>query len=259
MYSDDDTHRWVGCPIRISTDQSLLAAPHGFSQRATSFVASWCQGIHRMPLSRSKPPHTHRNHPHPRIVRYFYCAGRLTPLSALPVLTAQRPLRSGSRQERHATQHSEVSNNPHGLQTRPERARSSRTHSAFSRRSCPHHHDHRVRQPDHGHEQKRTNLFTLTKNIALHRQQPARIPPDLLASRDNHPPPQQHASTPTGGGGRNRTDDPLLAKQVLCQLSYAPQPDPRPEPDSRSDQAQAADGGPGRTRTSDPTLIKRVL
>ena len=43
----------VGCPIRISTDQSLLAAPRGFSQRATSFIASWCQGIHRMPLSRS--------------------------------------------------------------------------------------------------------------------------------------------------------------------------------------------------------------
>ena len=44
----------VGCPIRISTDQRLLAAPHGFSQRATSFIASWCQGIHRMPLSRSR-------------------------------------------------------------------------------------------------------------------------------------------------------------------------------------------------------------
>ena len=44
----------VGCPIRISTDQSLLAAPRGFSQRATSFIASWCQGIHRMPLSRSR-------------------------------------------------------------------------------------------------------------------------------------------------------------------------------------------------------------
>ena len=44
----------VGCPIRTSTDQSLLAAPHGFSQRATSFIASWCQGIHRMPLLRSR-------------------------------------------------------------------------------------------------------------------------------------------------------------------------------------------------------------
>src|SRR6201985_3387262 len=44
-----------GCPIRTPMDQSLLAAPHGFSQRATSFIASWCQGIHRMPLSRSIP------------------------------------------------------------------------------------------------------------------------------------------------------------------------------------------------------------
>ena len=50
----------VGCPIRISTDQRLLAAPRGFSQRATSFIASWCQGIHRMPflysISRTRPP-----------------------------------------------------------------------------------------------------------------------------------------------------------------------------------------------------------
>ena len=30
----------VGCPIRKSTDQSLLSAPHGLSQSATSFIAS---------------------------------------------------------------------------------------------------------------------------------------------------------------------------------------------------------------------------
>lgn len=41
-------------------------------------------------------------------------------------------------------------------------------------------------------------------------------------------PPQQILSTPSlnltfpGGDGRVRTDDPLLAKQVLSQLSYAP-------------------------------------
>jgi hypothetical protein len=39
-----------GCPIRISTDQRVLAPPRGFSQRATSFIASQCQGIHQMPL-----------------------------------------------------------------------------------------------------------------------------------------------------------------------------------------------------------------
>ena len=51
----------VGCPIRISTDQSLLAAPRGFSQRATSFIASWCQGIHRMPFSYSRSNGTSPN------------------------------------------------------------------------------------------------------------------------------------------------------------------------------------------------------
>ena len=61
----------VGCPIRISTDQRLLAAPRGFSQRATSFIASWCQGIHRMPFSRSRsgPSCTGANPPHTRTAR----------------------------------------------------------------------------------------------------------------------------------------------------------------------------------------------
>jgi hypothetical protein len=71
MYSVHDTRCRVGCPIRISTDQRLLAAPRGFSQRATSFIASWCQGIHRMPflysISRCEPSGSHltmhRNHP----------------------------------------------------------------------------------------------------------------------------------------------------------------------------------------------------
>ena len=41
----------VGCPIRKSTDQSVLAAPRGLSQLAASFVALRCQGIRRMPVS----------------------------------------------------------------------------------------------------------------------------------------------------------------------------------------------------------------
>jgi hypothetical protein len=39
---------------------------------------------------------------------------------------------------------------------------------------------------------------------------------DVFASR-----PATNSKNP-GGGGRDRTDDPLLAKQVLSQLSYAP-------------------------------------
>ena len=46
-----------------------------------------------------------------------------------------------------------------------------------------------------------------------------------------------------GGGERDRTDDPLLAKQVLSQLSYTP----------------GICGGSGWIRTNDPRLIKTVL
>ena len=39
-----------GSPIRISVDQCLLAAPHGFSQLIASFVGNQCHGIHPMLL-----------------------------------------------------------------------------------------------------------------------------------------------------------------------------------------------------------------
>jgi hypothetical protein len=52
MNSDEDPAVAGGCPIRKSTDQSLFAAPRSLSQRITSFIASQCQGIHQMPLSR---------------------------------------------------------------------------------------------------------------------------------------------------------------------------------------------------------------
>lgn len=52
MYSCAGLAEARGCPIRIFTDQSLFATPRNFSQRTTSFIASQCQGIHQMPLSR---------------------------------------------------------------------------------------------------------------------------------------------------------------------------------------------------------------
>ena len=89
----------VGCPIRTSTDQSLLAAPRGFSQRATSFIASWCQGIHRMPFSRSR--------------------SRIQPPPKLPRKTSEETQQKRTR--RHA-QHSSVQGRPHSAQNiAPER------------------------------------------------------------------------------------------------------------------------------------------
>ena len=46
------THKGPGFPIRTFPDQCLLPTPRDFSQGATSFIASQCQGIHQMPFSR---------------------------------------------------------------------------------------------------------------------------------------------------------------------------------------------------------------
>ena len=42
----------LGCPIRISTDQSVCACPRSFSQLITSFIASESLGIPHAPLIR---------------------------------------------------------------------------------------------------------------------------------------------------------------------------------------------------------------
>ena len=36
----------LDCSIRKSADQSVLTTPRGLSQLTTSFIGSWCQGIH---------------------------------------------------------------------------------------------------------------------------------------------------------------------------------------------------------------------
>ena len=63
MNSAQDTPKGVGFPIRKSPDQSLLATPRGLSQRATSFIASRCQGIHQMPFSRLRATSIRRDKP----------------------------------------------------------------------------------------------------------------------------------------------------------------------------------------------------
>ena len=51
----------------------------------------------------------------------------------------------------------------------------------------------------------------------------------------------------SGGADRDRTGDPLLAKQVLSQLSYSPE------------LVLEINGGSGRTRTTDLALIRGAL
>ena len=57
-------HDWCGVPPfgnpRIN---ARLTAPRGLSQPPTSFIGSWCQGIHRVPLTTW--PHKNPTHPRP--------------------------------------------------------------------------------------------------------------------------------------------------------------------------------------------------
>ena len=75
----------------------------------------------------------------------------------------------------------------------------------------------------------------------------------------------------TGGAGRDRTDDPLLAKQVLSQLSYSPLSARRSQRSAapvaeamvlltaERCEPTAEPGGSGWIRTIDPRLIKTML
>ena len=46
----------MGFPIRKSSGQRLLTPHRRLSQRATSFIACACQGIHQMPLPHAREP-----------------------------------------------------------------------------------------------------------------------------------------------------------------------------------------------------------
>ena len=104
MNSDEDTRYRVGCPIRTSRDHRSLASPPGFSQRATSFIASQCQGIHQMPFLALDP-------------RRFRCDG-----SKLPPGNAVQHRRAQGQ-------------NPHAQ--RPHMKTLLRTHPARLRRARP--------------------------------------------------------------------------------------------------------------------------
>ena len=64
-----------------------------------------------------------------------------------------------------------------------------------------------------------------TSGIAVHAEPSMPIACRFSAIPPDHP--QHHRRG--GGGDRTRTDDPLLAKQVLSQLSYTPVRDDRPQ------------------------------
>ena len=151
-------HLKVGFPIRKSTDQSLLAAPRGLSQRTTSFIACVRQGIHRMPL------------------RHL-----ITPIA-------------DARQEAVNVNEQKTSD-----------------HLGDVRNPAPDRHDSMPR-PAAAPDNSSSSRCQTTG-------QPRPAAGKILFLR--------LVRAGTGGARRDRTDDLLLAKQALSQLSYGPGPDIR--------------------------------
>ena len=101
-------------------------------------------------------------------------------------------------------------------------------------------------------------LFTMTDSThsALSAQMRIRF------SRDFVLPEPVAAIGPSGGARRDRTDDLMLAKHALYQLSYGPIREAAQRELSFDLSAQGSTeegGGPRQTRTADLTLIRRVL
>ena len=70
----------MGFPIRRSWDQSLFSTPPSLSQSITSFIASYCQGIHQTPFSRlirSRRRMKHSSSNFEKILFYTYPNDRL--------------------------------------------------------------------------------------------------------------------------------------------------------------------------------------
>lgn len=108
----------VGFPIRKSSDQRLFAPSRSISQRTTSFIASYRQGIHQMPLSHliALICNAHQAADH------HYSLGKEGVTNPSPLYCAHCPERPGSHHARHTPKCAVRVNEPEVNQTKPEQA-----------------------------------------------------------------------------------------------------------------------------------------
>ncbi len=204
----------VGFPIRISTDQRLLAAPRGFSQRATSFIASWCQGIHRMPFS---------------------CLRSGTPFRAFPTHLAHKPY-PGTFIPRDGCDEAGLELSTHGAPLRGAPTLLNTVHA-----DGPSSRMNTVGQTYvRGCAQERTRTYSLVQRSNITGDENQRFRSRTFFPLRQTEPPSRPSACADGGDDRVRTDDPLLAKQVLSQLSYVP--------GTSTDQSRAPGTMPGQIR-----------
>jgi hypothetical protein len=204
----------VGCPIRRSRDQRSLASPPGFSQRATSFIASQCQGIHQMPFSSLLAPH-----PTARTIS-----------GETPRVSPRATGESNRFRRKPRYQKSDIrSQNRSVRQTSLQKTHFGGTHRHES--TCPH--------PDASASV--TQLASSQLSINIRSRHPKPDAGEFAAAAAFQKPECRYQKSEwqirsrryfrylisgfcslTSGGERARTVDLLLAKQALSQLSYTP-------------------------------------
>ena len=240
----------AGFPIRRFPDQSLFAAPRDLSQRTTSFIASQRQGIHRIPfrhlialIARMRPGVSPGQNPDD---------------SKRPVLLQTHPgsLRSGRGSRLVCSRPDKNDPGPgpsgHHVQIFPRRPRARLPAKPPCRSIRP--------RPNALplHNVKRSNRNPARPSpsgsrVLLGRADPLRgtdfprtVRPAFFGSRQGSfkrskdkrngfasasfrlsrtRPTRQKPARPEGHGGarRDRTDDLMLAKHALSQLSYGPE------------------------------------
>ena len=173
----------MGFPIRKSTDQRVFAPPRSLSQRITSFIACACQGIHQLPLRHLIVLIANA---HPKIALQTVLAQKDQLLEIGPGARLGKPIMCGR------------------LSVSPRQTRAFDARSA--ERSKP--------IGDRTQAKESEQIFSLRCQTEQAADLRSAAKP---FANDFHP-----LNTRYGGAGRDRTDDILLAKQALSQLSYGP-------------------------------------
>ena len=218
MNSDRIPVSGVGCPIRRSRDQRSLASPPGFSQRATSFIASQCQGIHQMPFVSLDPGDAVCGRPLGASPNHVPEPRRAQGQAPLASLLAGNPVAGNP------VAGSPPPSSPDDSAQRLSMKTLVRTVHRAARPTA----SLRLPQPAVPRPVRLGHITNLSSPFNQHpRPGSAAVP---RRESGTVMPNASDASTPLGvaggggGGERDRTDDLLLAKQALSQLSYTPAP-----------------------------------
>ena len=210
----------VGFPIRKSAGQRPFAPHHSLSQRTTSFIASYRQGIHQMPLGRLIALISNAH------LMFSFHSSRddRDPEPRLADTALERPEvirdKPGQQPRSQLSTPSGRTRSPHQL-ARPANDQTPLADDA----------DLDVRPLAYP-------LFTMSSITASCFRTKRKT---VLFSRNGS------AQQPDGGARRDRTDDLMLAKHALSQLSYGPYPygsEQRIEPNLPGSDHEG--GGPGK-------------